>query len=90
MLDVTAKWFQQILVYCMHTVKTFSKQKASIQNLQTVSSRLHQSEVNNWLLYPYTVLNTLQDTCFTALAQAASFVHSLICFLQFSDWRARI
>lgn len=36
MLDVTAKWFQQISIYCMYTVKTFSKQKASIQNLQTL------------------------------------------------------
>lgn len=35
-LDGTAKWFLQILVHFMYSAKTFSKQKASIQNLQTL------------------------------------------------------
>lgn len=38
MLDVTAKRFLQILIYCIYNAKTYSeiKQKASIQNLQTL------------------------------------------------------
>lgn len=36
MLDVTAKWFLQILVYCKYTAKTYLKQKAFIQNLQAL------------------------------------------------------
>lgn len=68
----------------------FKAESLHSESKNSMSSRLHQSEVNNWLPYPYTVLNPLQDNCFTDLAQAASFVHSLICFLQFSDWRAWI
>lgn len=36
MLAVTAKWFLQILVYCIYSGKTYSKQKVFIQNLQTL------------------------------------------------------
>lgn len=76
-----------LYVHCENILKAESLHS---QSTNSVSSRFYQSVVKNWLLYPYTVLNTLQDTCFTDLVYTASFVHFLICFLQFSDWRAWI
>jgi len=60
-----------------HCENIFKAERLHSESTNSVSSRLHQPEVNNWLLYSYTVLSTLQDTRFTDLAQA-SFVHSLL------------